>query len=62
MKPNPLYPTTTAENACKHILKLVPATEQLQAQGLLHIYRNSIIQECHNDQSKRDSKTPNTSV
>lgn len=48
LKTNPLYQTTTPEQAKKHILALVPIGRKNQFQGLLNILQNSIIKEMQN--------------
>ncbi len=45
LKTNPLYQSTTPEQAKKHILALIPAGHKNQFSGLLNILQNSIIKE-----------------
>lgn len=45
LETNPHYPTTSTEQAKKHILALVPAGSKNQFAGLLATYQNSILKE-----------------
>ena len=55
LKTNPLYQTTTPEQAKKHILALIPAGSKNQFSGLLNILQNSIIKEMQNQNKPEEN-------
>lgn len=55
LKINPLYQTTTPEQAKKHILTLIPIERKNQFQGLLNILQNSIIKEMQNQNKTEEN-------
>ena len=55
--PNNIYPTTEEHLARKHILAVVPSGQRTFMEGLLNIYRNSLIKELSHDDSKPSSRT-----
>lgn len=55
--PNKIYPTTEEHLARKHILAIVPSGQRTFMEGLLNIYRNSLLKEFTHDDSKPSSRT-----
>lgn len=54
--PNKIYPTTEEHLARKHILAIVPSGQRTFMEGLLNIYRNSLLKEFTHDDSKPSSR------